>query len=299
MTIILLVAGVIIIVGVFILVKKKSDVPPPLEPITVGGDNENNNVSPWGGVEQPDNPEINTIEPIEGAEGAEGVATVPQNIVDYNTPTYPTEDIEGNTDLSYVDTSNFPKPGDNVVVPEKDTPEKLDEEFELSETLYKQTFANPINPNIEKGKHKAIYNKVQDIVHFTVKYPTQMPEGFMLTKIEANEGDILETGRYYGANIITYETDANQKIEIIEGIIDMGSIVDIEKVEIKKGVMGMLWKWRWYGDGEEDTESNDLGLTVYSGGSIEDYQYYIIGENVDKSDILYVAKNLESVNPNF
>ena len=184
------------------------------------------------------------------------------------------------------DTSGFPKPGDDNVDQGDEEPDSP------KETSYKETFDDPIDPDTESEKHKDVYERIQEIVHFDVKYPTWLPEGFVMTEVKADEGGILESGKYYGINIITY-TEGDKKVEIMEGLVDLGTTEKIEEVEIKEGVTGKLWKWQEYGTPSED--NTVLGLSVYFGISADDYQYYILGENVDKTDLINIAKSLESL----
>ena len=207
------------------------------------------------------------------------ISTDPSEPIEQDDDTTPSED-----DPTPEDTSGFPKPGDADADQGDTDPPK--------ETSYKEIFDDPINPNTEPEKHKEVYEKVQDFVHFTVKYPTWLPEEFMMTEVDADEGGILESGIYYGINTMTY-IEGDKKIEIMEGRVDLGTTEEIEEVEIKEGVTGKLWKWCQYGLPSE--ENTVLGLSIYFGVSADGYQYYILGENVGKNDIIDIAKSLESL----
>ena len=268
LAVIFLVAGVIIIV-VALFFTKEDPVEPELKP---NDDTETPIVPDDGEIIIPVNPD----DP-----DPDYISTDPSEPVepDDDDDTTPPED-----DPDLEDTSGFPKPGDgDVNQGDTDSPK---------ETSYKEIFDDPINPNTEPEKHKEVYEKVQDFVHFTVKYPTWMPERFMMTEVNADEGGILESGKYYGINIMTY-IEEDKKIEIMEGMVDLGTTEEIEEVEIKDGVTGKLWKWQEYGTPSED--NTVLGLSVYFGSSAEGYQYSILGENVDKTDLIDIAKSLESL----
>jgi len=51
-----------------------------------------------------------------------------------------------------------------------------------------ETFKNPIDPNTQPEKHKEVYEKIQKIVHFPVKYPTKLPEGYKLVRVDVSGG---------------------------------------------------------------------------------------------------------------
>ncbi|MBU0722960.1 hypothetical protein KKH46_01935 [Patescibacteria group bacterium] len=110
-----LAGGALIIAGVFVLAGKKNEE----QVITVSG-NSDNNVLPL-----------------------DGVGAIPQNIVDYNTTTQQTD----GTILTTVDTSNFPKPGDN-----NNTQTKQGSKYNIlndTENTVPQNYLEFFNPPIE------------------------------------------------------------------------------------------------------------------------------------------------------
>ena len=267
LAVILIVAGIIIIAVTFFLSKDTS-----VEPKPKPDDSTETPIVPDDGdIVIPDDSDPDYVSPDPSE------PTEPDDSDDITPP----ED-----DQTPEDTSGFPKPGDG------DGDEGDEEPDPPKETSYKENFDDPIDPNTESEEHKEVYERVQDFVHFTVKYPTWIPEGFVMTEVNADEGGILESGKYYGINIMTY-IEGDKKVEIMEGMVDLGTTEEIEEVEIKEGVTGKLWKWQEYGTPSED--NTVLGLSVYFGVSGGDYKYYILGENVNKTELIDIAKSLESL----
>ena len=110
---------------------------PMLQIITISK-NSGNNVSLWRGVEQANgDTKRNTIEELN---------TTPQNIVDYNTSTQQTD----KSTLVNVDTSNFPKPGDNLASKPKNNIQS------------EQKTKNAILSNTKNTKNTAVKYKIQN-----------------------------------------------------------------------------------------------------------------------------------------
>jgi len=152
--------------------------------------------------------------------------------------------------------------------------------------VYSEVFNPPIDPNTEPEKHKEVYEKIQKIVHFPVLYPETMPEGWKLVSVEANEGLKMEDGKYYGINIITYK-QGNKKIEIKEGLADIGLVNDIGEVVLSNGKKDWLWQ-----------SGNKLGLTIYKNDNpplATDYCFFIIGENISQEEFLKLAGSLSLI----
>jgi hypothetical protein len=160
------------------------------------------------------------------------------------------------------------------------------QEEEEEPKTYSEVFEEPIDPNLEPERHKEVYKKVQEIVHFPVLYPETMPEGWELKEVESTEGEKLENGKYYGANIITYKKE-NKKLEILEGLIDIGTVKDLkESVDLWGGYKGAFWQ-----GGLQNEEF--LGMTIFKEvTSVEDYGYFLIGYNVSKEELIKIANLL-------
>jgi len=119
------------------------------------------------------------------------------------------------------------------------------------------------------------------------KYPTKLPEGYKLVRVDVTEGSKIDKNRYYGMNTIIYQGPNNKKIEIWEGLADLGAVEDLEEVRITDKITGKFWKWRGY--------DNELGLTIFNNCRSSDFQYYILGKNVSRKemiDIVVYLKNL-------
>jgi len=134
---------------------------------------------------------------------------------------------------------------------------------------YKEVFEEPIDPNLEPEKHKEIYEKIQKIVHFPVMYPKEMPEGYKLVEAKVEAGN---------SNFI-YIAKENKKIQIFEGIGDIGKVEGIGLVKLKEGE-GWLWK-----------NEDEIGLTLLFEEETQQ-TYIIIGkDNVTKNELIEVASS--------
>ena len=158
---------------------------------------------------------------------------------------------------------------------------------------YKEVFEELIDPNLEPEKHKEVYEKVQKIVHFSVMYPKEIPEGYKLVEVDSTEGEKTEEGYYYGMNKITYEKGDN-RIEIWEGYADLGTLEYLEKVTLKNGDG---WFWRPQTFEEIVPKRKQLSLTFYPKEISESfYGYEIIGiGDVLKEDLIEVANSLVKI----
>ncbi len=157
------------------------------------------------------------------------------------------------------------------------------ENNEKTPRTYSEVFNPPIDPNLEPEKHKEVYEKIQKTVHFPVLYPKTMPEGWKLVSVDATEGSKMEGGKYYGINTITYE-QRDKKLEIKEGLVDIGLVNDIGEVILPDGKKGWLWQ-----------SGNKLGLTTYKNDRpplATDYCYFIVGENISQEEFLKLAESL-------
>jgi len=148
---------------------------------------------------------------------------------------------------------------------------------------YSEVFEEPIDPNLEPERHKEVYEKVQKIVHFPVMCPKEMPEGYKLVSVEATEGSKIEERKYYGMNTITYEDkEKNKKIQIMEGIADLGiQATGIGIISLNNGKEGWLWK---------SAEEGLMGVT-YSDEKLG-IDYIVTGINVSQEEIIEVANFL-------
>ncbi len=145
------------------------------------------------------------------------------------------------------------------------------ENNEKTPRTYSEVFNPPIDPNLEPEKHKEVYEKIQKTVHFPVLYPETMPEGWKLTKGESKS----EANVSLGYSKTTYQKE-DQSIEIFEGVGDVGMVKDLGEVELKNKEKGWLWK-----DGE------NIGITLPNSSS--SYNYFIVGTNVSKEEIINIA----------
>ena len=135
---------------------------------------------------------------------------------------------------------------------------------------YSEVFKEPIDPNLEPEKHKEVYEKVQEIVHFPVMYPKEMPEGYKLAEVKVEAGN----------SNLSYTVKENKKIQIFEGVGDMGRVEGIGLVKLKEGE-----GWLWENEGE-------IGLTLLFEEETQQ-SYIIIGkDNVTKSELVEVANSL-------
>ena len=102
--------------------------------------------------------------------------------------------------------------------------------------IWIETFKNPIDPSTQPEEHKAVYEKIQKIVSFPLKYPERLPEGYKLVKVESNSGD----GRYdMGSGVLIYKEDGKE-IRIVEGTGDLGNITFYMK-EIETPAKHKVW----------------------------------------------------------
>jgi len=135
-----------------------------------------------------------------------------------------------------------------------------------------ETFKNPIDPNTQPEKHKEVYEKIQKIVHFPIKYPTKLPEGYKLVRVES-----IGSASYF-----IYKKEAKE-LQLFEGIGDLGNVKELQLVNIDPDYQAVLWK-----------SGTKMGITLYpKRGAL--HTYIITANNHEsKDDLIDIAKFLSN-----
>ncbi|MCK9573750.1 MAG: hypothetical protein M0R20_05090 [Candidatus Omnitrophica bacterium] len=141
--------------------------------------------------------------------------------------------------------------------------------------IYSEMFENSIDPNIETEKHRAVYEKTAKVVDFPVFYPQGIINGYKLKSIESNREMTFETKGTFTA---VYERD-NSRIKAFEGVGDIGMVNSLDYVDIANQEAGKkAWLWE---------QGGKIGISLYYG---PDVNYFLIGENTDREDLIQFAK---------
>ncbi|MFA5643110.1 MAG: hypothetical protein WC949_00905 [Candidatus Paceibacterota bacterium] len=144
---------------------------------------------------------------------------------------------------------------------------------------YSETFEKPIDSSIDQQAHKAVYEKVAQVVDFPVLYPQGAINGYKLTSIQSRRDMAFETK---GSFTATYEKD-DSTIRVVEGVADIGFIDEyLDSVNFPNGKTSRIWR---QGDilGIEIPNENDL------------YSYFLLGKKSSKEDLIQLAKSLASL----
>jgi len=102
-----------------------------------------------------------------------------------------------------------------------------------------ETFKNPIDPNTQPEKHKEVYEKIQKIVHFPIKYPTKLPEGYKLVRVDVSGAFVKDVGGF----IAVYKGPKGD-FQLTEGSGDLGGLIGGEKVILTNGEIAYFWRYK-------------------------------------------------------
>jgi len=136
--------------------------------------------------------------------------------------------------------------------------------------IWIETFKNPIDPSTQPEEHKAVYEKIQKIVSFPLKYPERLPEGYKLVKVESRGS----------SGYFIYKKGLNE-VQIFEGVGDIGNVRELEILDINPIYQAVLWE-----------SGRRLGITLYPQDN-SSHTYVIMTDTHElRHDLIEIAKFL-------
>jgi len=151
--------------------------------------------------------------------------------------------------------------------------------------IYSEVFDSPIDMATEPERHKAVYEKVSNMVGFEINYPEQLPSNAKLTEVKStSKGEPDPTSGFIdvGGFTSTYRTNEGKLFKLTEGTGDLGGLGEGEKVNFANGEIGYFWSY--------STQEGTTFLLWFGGNA--DTPFRLTSQQLTKEELIKIANSI-------